>query len=44
MNIVEISEKEFESIDCAKQIISHDNPRKFALIEIDEIHGKHGLS
>jgi hypothetical protein len=44
MNIVEISEKEFEDIDCAKQIISHDNPRKFALVEIDKSHGKYGLS
>ena len=33
-----------QNIDCARQIIYHDDPRKFALIEIDKSHGKYGLS
>jgi hypothetical protein len=44
MNFSEISEQEFQSIDHVRRIISHDNPRKFALIEIDKIHGKYALS
>jgi hypothetical protein len=44
MNIVETSEKEFNDIDHARQIIAHENSRKFAFLEIDKIHGKYGLS
>jgi hypothetical protein len=39
-----VSEKEFKDTDCARQIISHKNPRKFALLQIDENHGEYGLS
>jgi hypothetical protein len=44
MDILEISEKDFNNIDCVRRIISHDNSRRFASIEIDKIHGKYGLS
>jgi hypothetical protein len=44
MNLKEISEKEFESIDCVRQVIYHDNSRRFASIEINENHGRYGLS
>jgi hypothetical protein len=44
MNFQEISEKEFESIDCVRRVIYHDNSRRFAFIEIDNNYGKYGLS
>jgi hypothetical protein len=44
MRLKVASEKEFKDIDCARRIISHDHPRKFAFLEIDESHGSYGLS
>jgi hypothetical protein len=44
MNLKEVSENEFESIDCVRRVIYHDNSRRFAFIEIDNNHGKYGLS
>jgi hypothetical protein len=44
MNIVEISEKEFNYIDHARQVIYHENSRKFAFFELEKNHGKYGLS
>jgi ligand-binding sensor domain-containing protein len=44
MEILEISNKDFEEIDCARQVISHQYSRRFASVKIDEVHGTYGIS
>jgi ligand-binding sensor domain-containing protein len=44
MEIIEISNKDFEEIDCARQVISHQYSRRFASIKVDEVHGTYGIS
>lgn len=44
MNIRTISKSEFDLIDPSRKVIIHDNPQKFALLDLGEPWGCYGIN